>query len=133
VDDIHRIDLGRATARSNSWFLCRLIFGERDRGRFNSKSPVYNDIVVHGDISVPIVIPAIVLFLLSPKTAHVFTIFLLYQNNDATALTDKKLTANFEIPMRDILIFLKILFKNNEIQIIYAMTRVSEDRAQRTN
>lgn len=34
--DIHWIDLGsgRATAKSNSWFLYRLIFGERDSGRF---------------------------------------------------------------------------------------------------
>lgn len=44
----------RHTARSNSWFLCRLIFGERDRGRFNSKSPAHNDTtVVPRDISVP--------------------------------------------------------------------------------
>lgn len=34
--DIHWIDVGsgRATAKSNSWFLYRLIFGERDSGRF---------------------------------------------------------------------------------------------------
>lgn len=34
--DIHWIDLGsgRATAKSNSWFLYRLIFGERDSERF---------------------------------------------------------------------------------------------------
>ena len=30
----HRSGSTHATAKSNSWFLYRLIFGERDRGRF---------------------------------------------------------------------------------------------------